>query len=116
MSFLVTEMCIRCKHQDCVEVCPVDCFHEGANMLVIDPEECIDCGLCLPECGPQAIIADHEDEGTRWMDLNRQYAAQWPVITEKGEVPTDADEFDGQEDKLEKYFDPNPPGTLRKSA
>jgi len=116
MTFLVTEDCIRCKYQDCVEVCPVDCFHEGASMLVIDPDECIDCSLCLPECAADAIIEDTDDDGSRWQELNTEYAAQWPVITAKGEVPADADEYKGVADKLERFFDPEPPAPLRKSA
>ncbi len=85
-------------------------------MLVIDPEECIDCGLCLPECGPEAIIADGDDEGRRWLNLNTEFAEKWPVITEKGVVPVDADVYQGEPDKFAKYFDPQAPGDLRKSA
>ena len=58
MTFVVTEACIKCKYTDCVEVCPVDCFYEGENMLVIDPDQCIDCGVCEPECPIDAIQAD----------------------------------------------------------
>jgi ferredoxin len=108
MSFLITEACIRCKYQDCVQVCPVDCFHEGVNMLVIDPEECIDCGLCVPECNAEAIIEGVDDEGMRWLDLNTEYAQKWPIISDKGEVPADGEEFERVENKLEKYFDPSP--------
>jgi ferredoxin len=108
MSFLITEVCIRCKYQDCVQVCPVDCFHEGVNMLVIDPEECIDCGLCVPECNAEAIIEGVDDEGTRWLDLNTEYAQKWPIISDKGEVPADGEEFERVANKLEKYFDPSP--------
>ncbi len=108
MTYLVTEACIRCKHQDCVQVCPVDCFHEGRNMLVIDPEECIDCGLCLPECGPKAIIEDDDDASGRWLALNTEYSQVWPVITDKGDVPADADDYEGIPDKFDKFFDPAP--------
>jgi ferredoxin len=116
MAYLVTEDCIRCKYQDCVEVCPVECFHEGANMLVIDPEECIDCGLCVPECEAEAIISDDDDDGARWLDLNTEYAVKWPLIAQKGPVPADADKYAGEKDKFEKYFDPQAPGVMRKSA
>ena len=74
MAYVITEDCIRCKYQDCVQVCPVDCFHEGANMLVIDPEECIDCGLCVPECEANAIIEHTDAGGERWLKLNEEYA------------------------------------------
>ena len=75
MTYVVTEACIRCKYMDCVEVCPVDCFYEGENMLVIHPDECIDCGVCEPECPVEAIIPDSEPPAERWLELNRQYAA-----------------------------------------
>jgi ferredoxin len=82
MTFVVTEDCIRCKYMDCVEVCPVDCFHEGINMLVIDPEECIDCGVCEPECPAEAILPDTDDRAEAWLDLNRTYAA-WKGVPDK---------------------------------
>src|SRR5579875_2237504 len=78
MTYVVTEACIRCKYTDCVEVCPVDCFYEGENMLVIHPDECIDCGVCEPECPVEAIIPDSEPAAERWLELNRQYASLWP--------------------------------------
>lgn len=95
MTFVVTESCIKCKHMDCVEVCPVDCFHEGPNMLVIDPEECIDCTLCEPECPVEAIFADDElPEGQEeFLQLNAELSEEWPVITEIGDVPPDAAEW-----------------------
>ena len=74
MTYLVNDKCIRCKHTDCVEVCPVDCFYEGPNMLVINPDECIDCGVCVPECPVDAIIEDNEDIGDKWYKLNDEYA------------------------------------------
>ena len=83
MTYVVTEACIRCKYMDCVEVCPVDCFYEGENMLVIHPDECIDCGVCEPECPVDAIIPDSETEAERWVEVNRDYAAAWPNITRK---------------------------------
>jgi ferredoxin len=108
MTYVVTEACIKCKYMDCVEVCPVDCFYEGENMLVIHPDECIDCGVCEPECPAEAIVPDTEDNIERWAELNRQYATSWPNITRKGEAPADADEFKGVDGKFDKFFDPKP--------
>ncbi len=108
MTYVVTEQCIRCKYMDCVEVCPVDCFYEGENMLVINPDECIDCGVCEPECPAEAIIPDTADGLEKWAELNRTYATQWPNITRKGEAPADADSFKGVADKLDKFFSPKP--------
>ncbi len=101
MTFIVTESCIKCKYMDCVEVCPVDCFHEGPNMLVIDPEECIDCTLCEPECPVDAIYADDEvPEGQeQFLKLNEELSLEWPVITEIGDVPADADNWKDKPDK-----------------
>ncbi|MGB3389375.1 MAG: ferredoxin FdxA [Pseudaminobacter sp.] len=107
MTFVVTEDCIRCKYQDCVEVCPVECFYEGDNMLVINPDECIDCGVCVPECEAEAILADTDEGAARWVDFNRKYAGLWPNITTKGEVPEDANEWRGVEGKLQ-YLSPEP--------
>jgi len=103
VAFVVTENCIRCKYQDCVEVCPVDCFHEGPNMLVIDPDECIDCTLCEPECPAEAIFSEDElpDGQEKFIDLNIELSAVWPVITEVGTVPDDADDWKDKEGKLE---------------
>ena len=81
MTYVVTEACIRCKYMDCVEVCPVDCFYEGDNMLVIHPDECIDCGVCEPECPVDAILPDTETAAERWLELNRDYSNAWPNIT-----------------------------------
>ncbi len=75
MTYVVTEDCIRCKYQDCVEVCPVDCFYEGPNMLVIHPDECIDCGVCEPECPPEAILSDTEPEADKWLEVKYQILA-----------------------------------------
>lgn len=101
MTFVVTETCIKCKYGDCVEVCPVDCFHEGPNMLVIDPEECIDCNLCVPECPVDAIYADDEvPEGQEeFTALNEKLAKKWPVITVKCDPPADADEWANVKEK-----------------
>jgi len=108
MPYVVTEACIKCKYMDCVEVCPVDCFYEGENMLVIDPEVCIDCGVCEPECPVDAIKADTEPGLETWLTLNADYAKKWPNITLKGEPPPDAKDFDQVPDKLEKYFSDKP--------
>jgi ferredoxin len=106
MTYVVTEACIRCKYMDCVEVCPVDCFYEGENMLVIHPDECIDCGVCEPECPAEAIIPDSEPVAEQWLELNRQYAASWPNITRKKPAPDDADEWKGVDGKYDKFFSP----------
>jgi ferredoxin len=103
MTYVVTDNCIACKYTDCVEVCPVDCFYEGENMLVINPDECIDCGVCVPECPAEAIFPESEDL-QKWVEFNREYAEKWPVITTIKKPPADADKFDGEEGKLEKYF------------
>ncbi|MSP89449.1 MAG: ferredoxin family protein [Alphaproteobacteria bacterium] len=108
MTYVVTEACIKCKYMDCVEVCPVDCFYEGENMLVINPDECIDCGVCEPECPPEAIVPDTEPNAEKWVEVNRKYAEAWPNITRKGEAPTDADAFKGMADKFNNLFSPNP--------
>lgn len=100
MAYVVTDGCIRCKYMDCVSVCPVDCFYAGENMLVIHPDECIDCGVCEPECPAEAILADTDPRAAEWALLNAQYAALWPNITEKGEPPVDADDWRGKPDKL----------------
>ena len=104
MTYVVVEACIKCKYMDCVEVCPVDCFYEGENMLVIDPEVCIDCGVCEPECPVEAIKADTESGLERWLTLNAEYAKKWPNITQQGTPPPDAKEFDQVGQKYENYF------------
>ena len=81
MTYTVNDKCIMCKHTDCVEVCPVDCFYEGENMLVIHPDECIDCGVCEPECPEDAIKPDTDEEGAKWVEFNGKWAAKWAVIT-----------------------------------
>lgn len=102
MTFVVTENCIKCKFTDCVDVCPVDCFREGPNFLVIDPDECIDCTLCEPECPANAIFAEDElPEGQEaFIALNAELAKQWPVIADVKPALPDADEWNGKEDKL----------------
>jgi ferredoxin len=113
MTYVVTEACIRCKLMDCVEVCPVDCFYEGENMLVIHPDECIDCGVCEPECPVDAIVPDTEPGTEKWVALNQTYAETWPNITRKGTPPEDADAYREIKEK-EHLFSANPgKGTAR---
>jgi len=102
MTFVVTENCIKCKYMDCVEVCPVDCFHEGPNFLVIDPDECIDCTLCEPECPVEAIYSEDEvsADQQQFTSLNAELARKWPVITKKGEPPADAKDWEGKPGKF----------------
>jgi ferredoxin len=107
MTYVVVENCIKCKYMDCVEVCPVDCFYEGANMLVIHPDECIDCGVCEPECPAEAIKPDTEPGLEKWLEVNAEFSRSWPNITVKREGPADGKEWDGVNGKL-KYFDPEP--------
>jgi ferredoxin len=104
MAYVVTENCIKCKYTDCVDVCPVDCFHEGPNFLVIDPEECIDCTLCVAECPANAILAEDDvpAEQFPFIALNAELARIWPVITERQESAPDADAWNGQPGKLDK--------------
>jgi len=103
MTFVVTESCIKCKLTDCVEVCPVDCFHEGPNMLVIDPEECIDCTLCEPECPVEAIFSEDElpEEQNKFLALNAELSESWPVITEMKDAPPDEAEWREVKDKFQ---------------
>ena len=108
MTYVVTEACIKCKYLDCVEVCPVDCFYEGENMLVIHPDECIDCGVCEPECPVEAIVPDSDPQAEKWLETNTQYSKTWPNITRKGPAPSDADSFKDVPDKFAKFFSPNP--------
>ena len=87
MTYVVLDTCIKCKFTDCVEVRPVDCFYEGETMLVINPDECIDCGVCEPECPVDAIKSDTEPGLEQWLELNREYSSQWPNITVKKLTP-----------------------------
>ena len=82
MTYIVNEKCIKCKLMDCVEVCPVDCFYEGKNMLVIKPDECIDCGVCEPECPIDAIVSDTEEGSEKWLEINKKYSEIWPNISD----------------------------------
>lgn len=106
MAFVVTENCIRCKYTDCVEVCPVDCFYEGPNFLVINPDECIDCALCEPECPAEAIFSEDELPANmqNYIELNAELAEVWPNIAEQIDPLPDAAEWDGKTDKL-KYLE-----------
>jgi ferredoxin len=108
MTFIVNDECIRCKHTDCVEVCPVDCFYEGENMLMISPSECIDCGVCEPECPVDAIKPDTDEGAERWVAINAEYAAIWPNITVKKPAPADAEAWKGVPSKFETEFSAAP--------
>ena len=108
MAYVVAEPCVGCTFTDCVEVCPVDCFYEGENTLVIHPDECIDCGVCEPECPAEAIKPDTEPGLDHWLKVNTEYAAKWPNITIKKDQPEDAEKFGGEEGKFEKYFSAEP--------
>jgi len=103
MTFVVGEQCIKCKYVDCVEVCPVDCFYEGPNCLVIHPDECIDCALCEPECPVDAIYSEDElpEDQQVFLELNAELAEIWPNITEMKEALPDAKEWEGVPDKLQ---------------
>ncbi|MCW8933683.1 MAG: ferredoxin family protein [Gammaproteobacteria bacterium] len=103
MTFVVTENCIKCKYTDCVEVCPVDCFHEGPNFLVIDPEECIDCQLCVPECPVDAIYAEEDlpEDQLCFIQLNADLAQNWPVINTMIPAMDDAEKWSEVRDKLQ---------------
>ena len=102
MTYLVNDKCIKCKYMDCVEVCPVDCFYEGENMLVINPDECIDCGVCEPECPIDAIYSEDElpNDQEQFLALNAELAEIWPNITEKKPAMEGAEEAAGMPDKL----------------
>ena len=111
MTYLVTDNCIKCKHMDCVEVCPVDCFYEGENFLAINPDECIDCGVCEPECPVDAIVPESAldvVEYEKWHNINLKYSNLWPVITQKRDALPDADEWDGIPNKYEEHFSEAP--------
>ena len=103
MTFVVGDNCILCKHTDCVEVCPVDCFYEGPNFLVIHPDECIDCALCEPECPVDAIFSEDElpEDQQVYMDINAEMSAVWPNITEKQDPMPEAEQWAGKDNKLQ---------------
>ena len=102
MTYIINQNCIKCKYTDCVEVCPVDCFHEGPNMRVIDPDECIDCTLCEPECPVEAIKSEDDltDTEQSLLELNAELSREWPMINEMKEPPGDADEWKDKPDKM----------------
>ena len=108
MTYVVKDACVKCKFMDCVEVCPVDCFYEGENFLVIHPDECIDCGVCEPECPAEAISDDTCEDAQKWVDINREYAEKWPNINKMGTPPEDREQWKDVKDKFEKHFSPNP--------
>jgi len=108
MPYVVLENCIKCKFTDCVEVCPVDCFYEGENMLVIHPDECIDCGVCEPECPADAIRPDSEPGIETWIKLNADMVKIWPNITQKKDAADDAENFNGVPGKFDAYFSETP--------
>jgi ferredoxin len=103
VTYVVGENCIKCKHTDCVEVCPVDCFYEGPNILVIHPDECIDCDLCVPKCPVNAIYAEDDlpDDQAVFRDLNAELSELWPNLTARKEPLPDAEKWDGVPNKLQ---------------
>ncbi len=110
MTYIVMDPCIKCKFMDCVEVCPVDCFYEGENFLAINPDECIDCGVCEPECPADAIRPDTEPDMAKWVEFNRKYAERWPVITLKKDPLPGAEEMDGKPGKMDLFSEAAGPG------
>ena len=109
MTYIVNDKCIKCKLMDFVEVCPVDCFYEGENFLVIKADECIDCGVCEPECPINAIEPDTNENVSQWVEINKKYSEKWPNITKKREndVPQDQEKWRNVKDKL-KYLSEKP--------
>jgi ferredoxin len=103
MTYVITDNCVKCKYTDCVEVCPVDCFYEGENMLVINPDECIDCGVCEPECPAEAIKPESK-ELIKWVQINRDFAQNWPKITKRKEPLPEADQMNGVQNKFERFI------------
>jgi ferredoxin len=103
MTFVVTDSCIKCKYTDCVEVCPVDCFYEGPNFLVINPDECIDCALCEPECPVNAIVSEDDlsPDQKQFLQINAELSVDWPNITEKKDAPVDAADWEGVTNKID---------------
>lgn len=103
MTYVVTDECVKCKYTDCVEVCPVDCFYEHELMLVINPDECIDCGVCVPEC-PIDAISEESPELIEWVEINKKLSETGPRITKiKAPLP-DADKFKDEKNKYQKYI------------
>lgn len=114
MTYVVTEACIKCKFTDCVPTCIVDCFYEGDNMLVIHPDQCIDCGACVSACRANAILPDTDPESHKWLELNRKYAEIWPNIVEKKSPPPDAEDWIDKANKYENHFNESLPETSSK--
>jgi ferredoxin len=104
MTYIVNDKCVMCKHTSCVEVCPVDCFYEGENMLVINPDECIDCGVCEPECPVDAIEPDSNEGAKDWVNFNKKYSELWPVITKRKDPLPDHEKHTDEAGKIDKYF------------
>lgn len=103
MTHVITDACVKCKYTDCVDVCPVDCFHEGEHMLAINPDICIDCGICIDECPVEAIETE-SDENVKWLERARQNISRWPIIDNSKAPLPDADKFAQEENKYEKYI------------
>ena len=110
MTYIVKDECIKCKLTDYVEVCPVDCFYEGENFLAINPDECIDCGVCEPECPINAIVSDQVEveNKDKWLLINQKYSALWPNINKKKDPLKDNEKFRDEKNKLDKYFSEKP--------
>ena len=111
MTYFVKDECIKCKLTDCVEVCPVDCFYEGENFLAINPDECIDCGVCEPECPINAIVADTDDsvkDNEKWLLLNKKFSALWPSITKQKDPMAENEKYREMQNKIEKHFSEKP--------
>lgn len=111
MTYVVAEPCIKCKYTDCVDVCPVDCFVEGENFLAINPDECIDCGACVPECPTEAIFSEDDlpEKWAEYLELNAKMSQTWPTISAKKPALADADEWKEVEEKRE-HFSTKPAG------
>ncbi len=103
MTYVVTENCIKCRYTDCVEVCPVDCFHEGKNFVVIDSDECIDCALCEPECPVEAIFSEDDlnENQKKFLKINLDLSKKWPIITENKHGFPDSDEWANVKEKFQ---------------
>jgi ferredoxin len=106
MTYVVTDKCVKCKYTTCVEVCPVDCFYEGELMLIINPEECIDCGVCEPECPIEAIKPESEDL-IEMIEVAKEFSSKWPVITKIKDPLPDADKYKDEKGKFQKYIKPH---------
>ena len=111
MTFVVGSPCVGCKDTACVKVCPVDCFYEGENMLVINPDECIDCGVCEPECPIDAIVADSDEKienKEKWLLINKKFSAKWPNISKKKDPMVDHEKYKEVKNKFDNHFSEKP--------